>query len=72
MREMSAAWQMTIDKRLGMFSVDKRAPSPLAAASDQDVPLPNPPNTAPHDIWTRVRDDDTMFILCYHRKKFLV
>ncbi|XP_071790519.1 phosphatidylinositol 4-kinase alpha-like [Asterias amurensis] len=52
MREMAAAWQMTVERRMGMFSPDPDQPSPLAAASGEDIPLPNPPNTAPHDIWT--------------------
>ena len=54
MREMAAAWQMTVERRMGMFSPDPDQPSPLAAASGEDIPLPNPPNTAPHDIWTLV------------------
>ncbi|XP_022109490.1 phosphatidylinositol 4-kinase alpha-like [Acanthaster planci] len=52
MREMAAAWQMTVERRLGMFAPDPDQPSPLAAASGEDVPLPNPPNATPHDIWT--------------------
>ncbi|XP_038059018.1 phosphatidylinositol 4-kinase alpha-like [Patiria miniata] len=53
MREMAAAWQMTVERRLGMFAPDPDQPSPLAAASGEDVPLPNPPNAAPHDKWTQ-------------------
>ena len=53
MREMAAAWQMTVDKRMGMFSVDPVNLSPLAA-SEENVPKPNPPIVAPHQIWTKV------------------
>ena len=54
MREMAGAWQMSMDKRLGLFSEDVEEPSPLAAISGDDIPEPNPPNTAPHQIWTQV------------------
>ena len=50
---MAAAWQMTVDKRMGMFSVDPVNLSPLAA-SEENVPKPNPPIVAPHQIWTKV------------------
>ncbi|XP_033126679.1 phosphatidylinositol 4-kinase alpha-like [Anneissia japonica] len=51
LREMAAAWQLTIDQKLGIFSVEEELPSPLACTSTG--PPPNkPPNVAPHQIWT--------------------
>ncbi|XP_041457096.1 phosphatidylinositol 4-kinase alpha-like [Lytechinus variegatus] len=53
MREMAGAWQMSMDKRLGLFSINIEEPSPLAAISGDDIPEPNPPNATPHHIWTQ-------------------
>ncbi|XP_064651813.1 phosphatidylinositol 4-kinase alpha-like isoform X3 [Lineus longissimus] len=52
MQEMAAAWQMTIDLRLGVFAEDKPDISPLAA-SESNIPKPTPPYVAPHQIWTK-------------------
>ena len=51
--EMSAAWQLTIDKKLGIFREDKPRPDPLAKAEDQ-ILSPDAPYVAPHQIWTKV------------------
>ncbi|XP_030847458.1 phosphatidylinositol 4-kinase alpha isoform X1 [Strongylocentrotus purpuratus] len=53
MREMAGAWQMSMDNRLGLFSIDVEDPSPLAAISGDDVPDPKHPNATPHHIWTQ-------------------
>ncbi|XP_071946499.1 phosphatidylinositol 4-kinase alpha-like isoform X2 [Antedon mediterranea] len=51
LREMSAAWQFTIDQKLGLFSVEEELQSPLVCTTTP--PPPNtPPNVAPHQIWT--------------------
>lgn len=55
MREMAGAWQMSMDNRLGLFSIDVEDPSPLASISGDDVPEPKHPNATPHHIWTQVR-----------------
>ncbi|PIK33180.1 putative phosphatidylinositol 4-kinase alpha [Apostichopus japonicus] len=53
MREMEVAWLMGIEKKLGIFAEDIVQPSPLTSMSSDDLPGPQPPNTAPHDIWTK-------------------
>lgn len=55
MREMEVAWLLGIEKKLGIFADDKVPPSPLTAMSSDDLPGPQPPNTVPHEIWTKVR-----------------
>nr|XP_006818688.1 PREDICTED: phosphatidylinositol 4-kinase alpha-like [Saccoglossus kowalevskii] len=50
-QEMVAAWKMTVDMKLGIFEPDKPDGNPLSFA-DHEVPAPNPPNVAPHQIWT--------------------
>ncbi|XP_074644001.1 phosphatidylinositol 4-kinase alpha-like [Tubulanus polymorphus] len=52
MQENTSAWQMTIDLRLGIFSEDEKQMSPLAA-SEQNIPQPNPPMVAPHQNWSK-------------------
>lgn len=52
LQEMSAAWHMTIDKRLGLFSEDPPQMDP-SAAHEGMVLEPNPPFVAPHTIWVR-------------------
>ncbi|XP_013387820.1 phosphatidylinositol 4-kinase alpha-like [Lingula anatina] len=52
MQEMACAWQMTMDLRLGMFSVDKPETSPLAA-SENHIPKPQPPDVSPHLLWIK-------------------
>lgn len=51
--EMTAAWQMCIDLRLGMFAEDAPRPDPLAKHENEDL-TPKPPYVAPHQIWTKV------------------
>ena len=53
MQEMSAAWQMTVDMHLGLFSRHAPETSPLAS-SESNIPKPNPPFVAPHNIWIKV------------------
>ncbi|XP_041348000.1 phosphatidylinositol 4-kinase alpha-like [Gigantopelta aegis] len=50
--EMAAAWQMSADLKLGIFSIDKPMSDPLAKAEDEDL-TPNPPSTMPHQMWTK-------------------
>lgn len=50
---MAMAWQMTVDKKLGIFAEDKPRPDPLAKTEDQSLD-PNPPMVAGHQIWTKV------------------
>ncbi|PVD31364.1 hypothetical protein C0Q70_06776 [Pomacea canaliculata] len=50
--EMTAAWQMCIDLRLGMFAEDAPRPDPLAKHENEDL-TPKPPYVAPHQIWTK-------------------
>ena len=53
MQEMSAAWQMTVDMKLGMFAEDTEEQSPLVHV-EGDAITPNPPFVMPHNIWTKV------------------
>lgn len=50
---MAAAWQLTIDMKLGIFRQDKPRPDPLAKTEGQilhaDIPY-----VAPHHIWLKV------------------
>ncbi|ESO97694.1 hypothetical protein LOTGIDRAFT_103639 [Lottia gigantea] len=50
--EMAAAWQMSVDLKLGIFEEDQPIPDPLAKKEGVDL-APQPPYTAPHAIWTR-------------------
>ncbi|XP_062588022.1 phosphatidylinositol 4-kinase alpha-like isoform X3 [Saccostrea cucullata] len=50
--EMAAAWQCTVDSKMGIFEEDKRRPDPLAKA-ENDVLGPDPPFGKPHHIWTK-------------------
>ena len=53
MQELSAAWQMTVDSRLGLFAPDKEQTSPLVY-SQIDSLRPTPPSVLPHLLWTWV------------------
>ena len=53
LQEMTSAWQMTVDLKLGLFSDDAAEKSPLVIY-EGEVPRPNPPVVAPHSIWTKV------------------
>ncbi|XP_052799861.1 phosphatidylinositol 4-kinase alpha-like isoform X2 [Mya arenaria] len=50
--EMSAAWQLTIDMKLGIFREDPPRVDPLAKTEGQ-VLHPQAPYVAPHNIWTK-------------------
>ncbi|XP_078336365.1 phosphatidylinositol 4-kinase alpha-like [Crassostrea virginica] len=50
--EMAAAWQFSVDSKMGIFEEDKRRPDPLAKAEDE-VLGPDPPFAKPHHIWTQ-------------------
>ena len=52
MSKITAAWQWTVCRRVGLFAVEQKAESPLAATSESKSP-PIPPNVAPHDIWIK-------------------
>ncbi|CAH1801953.1 unnamed protein product [Owenia fusiformis] len=52
MQEMSSSWQMTIDRRLGLFSVEDPEVDPLAV-SEGEPPRPKPPFVYPHAIWSK-------------------
>lgn len=52
LQEMSAAWHMTVDKKIGLFSEDPSQTDP--SASHEGVVLePKPPFVQPHTIWVR-------------------
>ncbi|KAK2556707.1 Phosphatidylinositol 4-kinase alpha [Acropora cervicornis] len=50
--KISAAWQWTVCRRVGLFSVDLQVESPLSSFSENRSP-PTPPNVVPHDIWIK-------------------
>ncbi|KAK7873127.1 hypothetical protein R5R35_006354 [Gryllus longicercus] len=52
LQEMLAAWQCTIDKKLGLFSEERDEVSPLAAYEGCRLE-PDPPFVKPHDIWVQ-------------------
>ncbi|XP_067946657.1 phosphatidylinositol 4-kinase alpha-like [Watersipora subatra] len=51
-QEMAAAWQYTIDRRLGIFAADEEEVNPLMA-SDENVPEIKQPDVAAHRIWLK-------------------
>lgn len=60
--EMAAAWQFSVDSRIGIFEEDKKRPDPLAKA-ENEVLGPDPPFARPHHIWTQVHIKRGQF--CY-------
>jgi phosphatidylinositol 4-kinase len=50
LQEMFAAWQYTVDKRIGLFSVEDNQINPLAVYEGCKLG-PNPPIVKPHEIW---------------------
>ncbi|XP_067015107.2 phosphatidylinositol 4-kinase alpha [Anabrus simplex] len=52
LQEMLAAWQCTIDKKLGLFSEEAVEVSPLAAYEGCRLE-PQPPFIKPHDLWVQ-------------------
>ena len=50
LQEMLAAWQYTVDKRMGLFSTEEEQVSPLAVFEGCKLG-PDPPQVKPHEIW---------------------
>ncbi|XP_015600220.1 phosphatidylinositol 4-kinase alpha isoform X2 [Cephus cinctus] len=50
LQEMLSAWQYTVSKRMGLFSVQREEVSPLAVYEGCKLG-PNPPYVKPHEIW---------------------
>ncbi|XP_043226058.1 phosphatidylinositol 4-kinase alpha-like isoform X2 [Amphibalanus amphitrite] len=73
LREMCAAWQYTIDKRLGLFSEQEPEVNPLAVYEGCSIEA-KPPFVAPHHLWVqfllerveiaRYRSRDQVDLLC--------
>ncbi|KAL0266294.1 UNVERIFIED_CONTAM: hypothetical protein PYX00_008881 [Menopon gallinae] len=52
LQEMFAAWQYTVDKKIGLFSEEIEEVSPLAA-HEGCLLEPKPPFVKPHEIWVQ-------------------
>ncbi|XP_042899450.1 phosphatidylinositol 4-kinase alpha isoform X2 [Parasteatoda tepidariorum] len=52
LQEMSAAWQMTIDRQIGLFAEDPEQVDPLAAHEGCEL-KPNGPFIGPHSLWVK-------------------
>ncbi|XP_011502431.1 PREDICTED: phosphatidylinositol 4-kinase alpha-like [Ceratosolen solmsi marchali] len=50
LQEMFSAWQYTVDKRMGLFSIEDDQVNPLAVYEGCKLE-PNPPIVKPHEIW---------------------
>ncbi|XP_031784727.1 phosphatidylinositol 4-kinase alpha isoform X2 [Nasonia vitripennis] len=50
LQEMLAAWQYTVDKRMGLFAIDEEQVSPLAVHEGCKLG-PKSPVVQPHEIW---------------------
>lgn len=75
-QEMVGAWQTTFDKRIGLFTLDSKLASPLAAYDGCKL-VPEKINIMPHLIWLQLisemvdtgcnRDKVEMFCMLLHR-----
>ncbi|XP_068623293.1 phosphatidylinositol 4-kinase alpha [Battus philenor] len=52
LQEIFAAWQSTVDRKMGLFSKQHEEISPLAAYEGSKLE-PRPPFVAPHAVWVR-------------------
>ncbi|CAK1590125.1 unnamed protein product [Parnassius mnemosyne] len=52
LQEIFAAWQCTVDRKMGLFSKQHEEISPLAAYEGYKLE-PRPPFVAPHAVWVR-------------------
>ncbi|KPJ11646.1 Phosphatidylinositol 4-kinase alpha [Papilio machaon] len=52
LQEIFAAWQCTVDRKMGLFSKQNDEISPLAAYEGSKLE-PRPPFVAPHAVWVR-------------------
>ncbi|XP_065557789.1 phosphatidylinositol 4-kinase alpha-like [Artemia franciscana] len=52
LEEILLAWKATVERKMGLFSLDVPEDSPLAADEDS-ILEPKPPNVAAHDLWIR-------------------
>ena len=53
MSEIAASWSMTIQKKMGIFSVDADEGNPLAVSEGVNL-QPKPPSVKPHVLWIKV------------------
>lgn len=51
-QEIIAAWNATVDKRMGLFSIDPEQANPLSP-KEGSVFEPNPPNLGAHELWIK-------------------
>nr|CAB3264847.1 phosphatidylinositol 4-kinase alpha-like [Phallusia mammillata] len=52
MSEMTSAWQVTVNRRMGIFAPDQDEGDPLAVSEDH-VPQPRAPYVEPHSVWIK-------------------
>lgn len=72
-QEMFAAWQYTVDKRMGVFSIEDDPVSPLAVYENCKLE-PTPPLVKPHEIWVSfiVELAETAKYCCQETVKMIV
>lgn len=51
-QELFAAWQRTVDKKMGLFSEEVEETSPLAVHEGCNLD-PQPPFIKPHELWVQ-------------------